>query len=654
MRALTRLFCAALAAAAAAACEDPGGSRAGPPAAVEAASGNGQTATAGQALPQEVVARVEDARGRPVRGQAVNFVVTGGGGSVFAATVTTDDDGLAANTWTLGPAAGTPQTLEARVSAAGGTLTAVFTATAAAGPAASVARSSSPHFVGTPGAPLDEDLAVLVRDANNNPVAGVQVTWSTATGGSFNPAASTTDANGIARARWTLGNNNTVPQTAQATVAGVGSVGFTAALVNVLQKTGGDGLTVFPGAAINVSVNAHGPPYGYVAGARVRWTVASGGGTVAPPVSDVNTNGVAQAVWTVGTAAGQHTLTASIGGLSTTFTATVLPQGQRTLVATVPGTVLDVSADRVLWVTNTAPYTVHVRTRSTGTDQAASAGLSFKPALGHLFTGGAAYTAAAAGGGETVYEWRGDAPGTLATAIPGTVSFEGGWAAWSASGDVFRRDLAAGMTQPLAQGTAEDVGANGDVVFRNASGLQRWSGAGFTAVPVPSLNASTSRAPAVTDGVKVAYTTFDNMGGGYSIWLVEGGQVVHLTGANAYDPPTWPGYGRTHLLNGGWTAWVEITQRFEGGTARTPLLQVMRRSPAGVDGAVTAENTESMLDALGTDGSVVYRTQSRRYLVPAGGGTYDLGPAAGGERVVYRAGAFYLVTADGSVYSLGT
>src|SRR5688572_6014391 len=85
------------------------------PARVEVASGSGQQGTAGQTLAQPVRVRVVDDRGRPVPGQSVNFVVTGGGGTVSVGTVTTDDDGYAATQWTLGTVAGAAQTLEARV-----------------------------------------------------------------------------------------------------------------------------------------------------------------------------------------------------------------------------------------------------------------------------------------------------------------------------------------------------------------------------------------------------------------------------------------------------------------------------------------------------------------------------------------------------------
>ncbi|HEU0013218.1 MAG TPA: Ig-like domain-containing protein, partial [Longimicrobium sp.] len=303
MAARVRVLAAAVLVPALFSCESPSDPEPGPPAGIGVVDGAGQTAAAGQALPDPVAVRVVDARGRPVDGEAVNFVVTSGGGSVFAAQVTTDGEGLARNTWTLGTAAGAAQALEARVSSSGGQLLAVVTATAASGAPASV-HAFAPGdtiFAGTAGAALDTTPAVRVVDAHGNPVPNVSVAWAADHGGTFSPATGTTDAQGVARARWTLGGSAAVfAHAAQATVAGVGAVRFQARVVTSLMKSGGDGMTVTAGAQVPVSVTVLGL-FGPVRGAQVRWTVVSGGGTVAPPAAGPTpAEGVAQAVWTPG------------------------------------------------------------------------------------------------------------------------------------------------------------------------------------------------------------------------------------------------------------------------------------------------------------------------------------------------------------------
>jgi hypothetical protein len=58
---------------------------------------------------------------------------------------------------------------------------------------------------GTPLDTIPELLTVRVTDRNRRPLAGIEVTWSTSSGGSLIPDTPTTDSDGIARARWILG-----------------------------------------------------------------------------------------------------------------------------------------------------------------------------------------------------------------------------------------------------------------------------------------------------------------------------------------------------------------------------------------------------------------------------------------------------------------
>jgi hypothetical protein len=100
----------------------------GPPATLTIVSGNNQTAVAGTTLPLPLVVRVTDQNGNVVPGVVVTFSVTGGNGSLSAASATTDANGLAQATWTLGTVEGA-NTAQAQV----GTLpAAIFHATGAA------------------------------------------------------------------------------------------------------------------------------------------------------------------------------------------------------------------------------------------------------------------------------------------------------------------------------------------------------------------------------------------------------------------------------------------------------------------------------------------------------------------------------------------
>lgn len=342
----------------AAACGDSTGSRNGPPARLDVVGGNTQTAAVGTQLPQPLVVKVTDASGHVLKGQVVNWVVTAGGGQVFAGTSLSDQQGMAQELWTLGPVAGAPQSVEARAvdTQTGQALVfATFTATAVAGPATqSETLGADSSVVGVVSAAVEDSFAVQLRDARGNPVPGAQVAWAVTAGGGTIVSPTSTDAQGVARTQWVLGPGGT-PQTATATAAGITHT-FTAFPATQLLIDAGDGQTAATGTAVTVRVAARGA-VGGVPGLPIHWTVSGGGGSVAPAVgkmvSDPNGRAlsIAYAQWTMG-APGPQTLTASAGGLSVTFTATSVGAGTRTLLAQVPGQVLDVSADAVLWLDN--------------------------------------------------------------------------------------------------------------------------------------------------------------------------------------------------------------------------------------------------------------------------------------------------------------
>ncbi len=101
--------------------------------------------------------------------------------------------------------------------------------TAPTGPtAASIVKVSGDQQTGATSQALAAPLIVQVNDRNNQPVAGVALSFAVQTGGgSVNPTSATTGTNGRAQSSWTLGPNTGV-QTASASVTGVGSVSFTA------------------------------------------------------------------------------------------------------------------------------------------------------------------------------------------------------------------------------------------------------------------------------------------------------------------------------------------------------------------------------------------------------------------------------------------
>lgn len=163
-----------LAVAAMGACGEDNGTNPQPQTSVAIVSGNAQSGQVGAALANDVVVRVSR-DGSGVQGTSVAWSVTAGGGSVNPTTSTTDADGLASTTWTLGPSAGA-NTVQAAVSGATGSPVS-FSATGTAGPPPNQASVTVGDFF---------------FDPNATTIAlGGQVTWTWAGSAQHNVTFST-------------------------------------------------------------------------------------------------------------------------------------------------------------------------------------------------------------------------------------------------------------------------------------------------------------------------------------------------------------------------------------------------------------------------------------------------------------------------------
>ena len=190
-------------------------------------SGDEQEGLAGVALAAPFVVSVLDEEDEAVAGVVVTFSVTAGGGILSATTATTDANGQATTTLTLILGSDTEtNTVSATVE---GLESEIFTATAV-GQAIpdSLAKISGDGQEGTVGDALAEPFIVSVADEDGAAIAGVVVTFSvTAGGGILSDTTATTDANGQAVTRLTLGSDAGT-NTVSATVEGLESVTFTA------------------------------------------------------------------------------------------------------------------------------------------------------------------------------------------------------------------------------------------------------------------------------------------------------------------------------------------------------------------------------------------------------------------------------------------
>jgi adhesin/invasin len=167
-------------------------------------------------------------------------------------------------------------------------------------------------------------LEVIVKDGSGNPMSGVSVAWSAATGGgTVTPGSNTTGADGKVTATRTLGAA-AVLQTTTATVTGLAPVTFhhTAQIQGATQIAldGGSGQTdtVLGTLTTQLSVLVRQETNTAVQGVNVTWTPPTGGkvnGAAVPTMTATNASGIATVTLTLGPTSGSQTATAEVTGL---------------------------------------------------------------------------------------------------------------------------------------------------------------------------------------------------------------------------------------------------------------------------------------------------------------------------------------------------
>ncbi len=301
------------------------------PTTLQPAAGDGQTGSPGTLLSAPLVGRVRDAGGSAVAGVEVTFAPAPGSGVVAPATATTDPEGEARTSWTLGDSVGSQSVV---ASVAGGP-TAVFAATAEH-PATLVVHSGDRQETRT-GRATEEPVRARVAGRSGAGLSGVVVAFEVVGGGGSVPNSSAvTDADGLASpGRWTMGPPG--PQELRATVVGLESVVFRATALATpvarLMAVEGNGQRVevalpVPVAPLVKAEDADGNP---VVGARVAFSASDDGGVVPAEATTDSAGFAAVERWTMGQMAGStYALTATVANAdgtsaTTTFTAEATP-----------------------------------------------------------------------------------------------------------------------------------------------------------------------------------------------------------------------------------------------------------------------------------------------------------------------------------------
>jgi hypothetical protein len=179
----------------------------GPAVAVRPVSGDRQTGSVGQPLPQAIVLRATDLHGNPVAGAVLKLLSAGGRSA--DSELSTDSTGRTKVVWTLGRTAGL-QRLRARLQ--GDSAETEVTAVARPGKAVKLAFVNPPES-GKAGRALPKPLVVQVTDSYGNPIAGQTVLFK-ASSGSVTPTRGLSDADGRTSVRWTLGRKAQRPELA--------------------------------------------------------------------------------------------------------------------------------------------------------------------------------------------------------------------------------------------------------------------------------------------------------------------------------------------------------------------------------------------------------------------------------------------------------
>jgi hypothetical protein len=333
-------------------------------------------------------------------------------------------------------------------------------------------------------------------------------------------------------------------------------------------------------------------------------------------------------------------------------------------VASVSGTILDVSATKVLYRdAATAPPRLKVLDRASRTTSTVPAAAGRNPDYGFLSPTGVVFVAGSNLGVTQirVYQWSGAASLTDLGSINSRLSLrvQGRYAIWSDGPGLFRRDLVIGRNVTVSTNAGNwqnDVLPNGDVFF--------WT----TPVgPVERYRNGVTQAVAsdlgnfyiVASGNSVAFQKRPVNGpdGPYSTWLYDGTGERQLTpSSQEQNTPNGSGYD----VAGGWTAFLRTDS---GGQP-----QVWLRGP---DGATTQLTHSPLLPAgklmavLGVDpaGEVVYQTASSVYLVvpgharqllAAGVGAWSPSRRAGAGNYAAYLGGQWLLAIGGTVYAKDT
>ena len=285
--------------------------------------GDNQSGVVGEPLAKPFVVGIRDRGGDLLEGIGVNFRVLTGGGSLSATAVSTDANGRAESTLTLGSEPGT-NTVE--VTAGGTERVLIFKADATLPPVpATVSIISGDNQTGVTGEALANPFVVEIHNQNSDLMEGVTVTFAvSAGGGSLSDTSVKTDANGLAQSTLNLGSSAST-NTVEASVEGLSQTvvfnaeaTFPPPMATSLEVISGDDQTGLTGETLMnpVVVEVHDQYGDPMEGVTVTFTVTAGDGTLSTITAMTDTNGQAEITLTLGSDPGTNTVGFSVEGIA--------------------------------------------------------------------------------------------------------------------------------------------------------------------------------------------------------------------------------------------------------------------------------------------------------------------------------------------------
>lgn len=287
-----------------------------------------QTGAPGRELPDPVDVVVMDKDDRPVADVEVHFAVSQGGGSVSEAAVQSGIDGHARVTWVLGPEPGAQNVTVTALSESGSPLEnspLTLSVQAVQPPPTRVVLQTAPSEVAQNGVPLAQQPVIQVLDADDQPVAGVQVVASMGSGGGTlsGTTAVSSDATGLAAYTDLALVGSAGPRTIQFTVSSP-DLGIASGPIQLNAGAASEIMAVQPLTYVGTVSSPVSPPPSVlvkdaagnpVSGVAVSFT-PDRDASVSPTIAVSNEQGIAQvSSWTLGSSTdGQYTLTVQVEG----------------------------------------------------------------------------------------------------------------------------------------------------------------------------------------------------------------------------------------------------------------------------------------------------------------------------------------------------